>query len=174
MLKLTRDLLELIRFSHTLFALPFALLAALMAWWLGAHSQPEVPFRLRYLIGILLCMVTARSAAMAFNRIADRKLDGGNTRTAERHLPAGQLSVRSVAVFTGLCAAAFIASTALFLPENILPLVLAVPVLLFLFGYSFTKRFTSLSHFWLGAAFQVAALIALIWFTKTARKMSAP
>ena len=157
-----RKLLELIRFSHTLFALPFALLAALMAWWLGANSQPEVPFRPRYLVGILLCMVTARSAAMAFNRLADRKLDAANPRTASRHLPVGQLAVRTVAIFAALCAAGFIASTALFLPDNPLPLVLAVPVLLFLLGYSYAKRFTSLSHFWLGVALMLAPLSAWI------------
>lgn len=162
MLNRVRQLSELIRFSHTLFALPFALLAALMAWWLGANSQPVVPFRLKQLIGILLCMVTARSAAMAFNRIADRKLDGANPRTATRHLPAGQLTVRSVAVFAALSAAGFVAATALFLPENSLPLLLAVPVLIFLCGYSFAKRFTALSHFWLGVALMLAPICAWI------------
>ena len=161
-LKYVRQLLELIRFSHTVFALPFALLAALMAWWLGAHEQPQVPFRVQHLVGILLCMVTARSAAMAFNRIADRKLDAANPRTAGRHLPTGQLSATSVAVFAAASAVAFVASTALFLPENPLPLMLAAPVLLFLLGYSFTKRFTALSHFWLGAALMLAPVSAWI------------
>ncbi len=162
MLSRIRQLLELIRFSHTLFALPFALLAALMAWWLGAHHRPYVPFRLQHLFGILLCMATARSAAMAFNRIADRRLDADNPRTAARHLPAGELSVGAVAVFTVVSAVAFVLSTTLFLPENPLPVILAVPLLLFLLGYSFTKRFTRLSHFWLGAALMLAPLSAWI------------
>ncbi|MFG0295840.1 MAG: UbiA family prenyltransferase, partial [Maioricimonas sp. JB045] len=76
-----RQLLELIRFSHTVFALPFALLSALLAW-------QTVPFRWQDLLGILMCMVFARSAAMAFNRLADRHIDADNPRTAQRHLPA--------------------------------------------------------------------------------------
>ncbi|NIL98858.1 MAG: 4-hydroxybenzoate octaprenyltransferase [Planctomycetales bacterium] len=156
MLTRARQLLELIRFSHTVFALPFALLAGLMAWWRGAHEPPLVPFRLADLVGILLCMVAARSAAMAFNRIADRKLDAANPRTANRQLPTGQLTVAGVAVFAALAAALFVASTTLFLPANNLPLLLAGPLLLFLLGYSFTKRFTVLSHFWLGAALMLA------------------
>src|SRR5436190_1905181 len=93
-----RRLLELIRFSHTLFALPFALLAAILAW------QDE-PFRWLDLLGILLCMVFARSAAMAFNRLADRDVDAKNPRTAQRHLPAGLLRVGTVAAFTVACCA---------------------------------------------------------------------
>src|SRR6476661_6403200 len=119
MLILTRRLLELIRFSHTLFALPFALLSATLAW------KREGEFRVVELAGILLCMVFARSAAMAFNRLADRRIDALNPRTATRHLPAGQLSVAAVASFTLLCAAGFVASTAIFLlaePANPWPL----------------------------------------------------
>src|SRR5829696_3494984 len=145
MLTLTRRLLELIRFSHTLFALPFALLSAAVAW------RREGEFRVWDLVGILLCMAAARSAAMAFNRLADRRIDALNPRTASRHLPSGQLSVASVAAFTVSSAAAFVASTLLFLP-NRWPLLLSAPVLAWLLGYSYAKRFTSLTHFWLGAA----------------------
>ncbi len=106
-------------------------------------------------------MATARSAAMAFNRLVDRDYDALNPRTAGRHLPTGRLSVPSVALFTGLCAAAFIGSTLLFLP-NRWPLLLSVPVLLWLLGYSYTKRFTSLSHFWLGASLSLAPIAAWI------------
>src|ERR1700722_13792744 len=123
-----RRFLELIRFSHTIFALPFALLSAVLAW-------RTVEFRGRDLVGILLCMVCARSASMAFNRIADRRIDAENPRTAGRHLPAGLLSLRAVVLFTIACAAGFIGSTLLFLP-NRLPLILSVPVLTFLCGYS--------------------------------------
>ncbi len=156
-----RHLLEMIRFSHTLFALPFALLAAVMAWAANAHSQPSVPFRWQQLAGILLCMVFARSAAMAFNRLADRRLDALNPRTRQRHLPTGLLSTAAVAWFTALCSIGFVAATLLFLP-NRLPLLAAVPVLAFLFAYSFTKRFTVLAHFWLGAALMLAPLAAWV------------
>lgn len=153
-----RKLLELVRFSHTLFALPFALLAAALAW-------ADEPFRWPDLVGILLCMVFARSAAMAFNRLADRHLDARNPRTAQRHLPAGTLSAAGVWLFTIACCAAFAASTLCFYfrePSNPWPLVLCGPVLLFLLGYSLAKRFTSLAHFWLGAALMLAPVAAWI------------
>jgi 4-hydroxybenzoate polyprenyltransferase len=156
-----RHILEMIRFSHTLFALPFALFAAVMAWAAGARGEPPQDFRWRDLVGILLCMVTARSAAMAFNRIADWRLDAENPRTRLRHIPVGVLSVRSVALFAAACAAAFVASTVLFWP-NRLPLTLSIPVLAFLLAYSFTKRFTALAHFWLGAALMLAPVSAWI------------
>lgn len=154
-----RRLLEMVRFSHTLFALPFALLAAVLAWHIKGN------FSLLELSGIVLCMVFARCAAMAFNRLADRHYDGANPRTALRHLPSGQLSVAAVWLFTVVCAMAFVAAAALFLlaqPPNPWPLLLALPVLLFLCGYSLAKRFTSLSHFWLGAALLLAPLAAWI------------
>jgi 4-hydroxybenzoate polyprenyltransferase len=154
MFKTIRHLLELIRFSHTLFALPFALLAAVMAW------QPT-RFRWQDLAGILLCMVTARSFAMAFNRLADRRLDADNPRTAGRHLPARILSAWQVAVFAALSGAGFVSSTLLFLP-NRLPLILSLPVLAFLAGYSYAKRFTSLAHFWLGTALGLSPVAAWI------------
>lgn len=192
--------LELIRFSHTIFALPFALLAAAMALWIryeawrlddlfflpgnnGPHAlaawSNESPltfhfanrtphavsrpywFRWQELVGILLCMVFARSAAMAFNRLVDAKFDAENPRTLKRHIPAGLLSSSTVTLYTIVCSVGFIASTALFLP-NRWPLILSVPVLLFLCGYSLTKRFTSLAHFWLGASLMLAPVAAWI------------
>jgi 4-hydroxybenzoate polyprenyltransferase len=205
MLATVRHFLSLIRFSHTVFALPFALLAALMAWHMQVASALSLSLGLPYgdwnepmdvfvhdtfvhdtyveiggrrvflddlmsryflvrwqeLVGILLCMVFARSAAMAFNRLVDRKIDAGNPRTARRHLPAGILSVGQVTAFAGACSLAFIASTLLFLP-NRLPLYLAVPVLVVLLGYSYAKRFTALAHFWLGAALGLAPVAAWI------------
>lgn len=154
-----RRFLELIRFSHTLFALPFALTAALLAWN-EKHSVQVVE-----IVGILLCMVFARSTAMAFNRLIDRRIDAGNPRTAMRHLPAGLLSVPAVACFTALCGVGFLASTLLFLvaePANPWPMYLGLPVLLFVCAYSYTKRFTSLAHFWLGASLFLAPLGAWI------------
>ncbi|HEY1599925.1 MAG TPA: UbiA-like polyprenyltransferase [Pirellulales bacterium] len=156
-----RMILEMIRFSHTIFALPFALLSAVMAWTLSAHAEPPVLWRWQELGGIVLCMVFARSAAMAFNRLADRKFDAENPRTSGRHLPAGLLSVASVTLFAVACTVAFVTSTLLFLP-NRLPLILSLPVLAFLLGYSYTKRFTALAHFWLGAALMLAPVAAWI------------
>jgi 4-hydroxybenzoate polyprenyltransferase len=154
MFRTIRHLLELIRFSHTLFALPFALLAAVMAWRITA-------FHWTHLLGILLCMMSARSFAMAFNRLADRRLDAHNPRTKGRHLPAGILSVGQVALFAVGSAVAFVACTLLFLP-NRLPLHLSVPVLVFLAGYSYAKRFTALAHFWLGTALALSPMAAWI------------
>jgi 4-hydroxybenzoate polyprenyltransferase len=188
-----RHLLELIRFSHTIFALPFALLAAVMAWELNyrsvvdGYSLADVErmfaqntantntiffgehcaasrlawFPINELLGILLCMVSARSFAMSVNRLADRRLDAVNPRTARRHLPSGILSVWQVAGFAVACALVFIASTLWFLP-NWLPLVFSVPLLAFLAGYSYAKRFTSLAHFWLGTALALSPVAAWI------------
>ncbi|OHB65899.1 MAG: 4-hydroxybenzoate octaprenyltransferase [Planctomycetes bacterium RBG_13_63_9] len=152
MLQPARRLLELIRFSHTLFALPPALLAAAMAW----KAEPPAAPRWQDLAGILLCMVFARSAAMGFNRLADRRLDALNPRTAGRHLPTGSLGAGSVLLFVLACSVGFVAGTLLFLPRNAIPLALSLPVLLFLFAYSYTKRFAWFSHLWLGAALMLA------------------
>jgi 4-hydroxybenzoate polyprenyltransferase len=152
-----RSLLEMIRFSHTLFALPFALSSAALAW-----AYPP-GFHWLQLLGILLCMVFARSTAMAFNRLADHRLDADNPRTAGRHLPAGRLSVPLVGGFTLTCASGFLASTCIFLVfENPWPVYLAVPVLAFVCAYSYTKRFTALCHFWLGASLFLAPVGAWI------------
>jgi len=148
------QILRMIRFSHTLFALPFALLAACLAW-------RETPFQWKHFLGILLGMVFARSTAMAFNRLADRTYDAVNPRTQRREIPTGALSVSSVWGFTLVCAAGFVASTLLFLP-NPWPLRLSVPVLLFLCGYSYAKRFTSLCHYWLAAALMLSPIAVWI------------
>jgi 4-hydroxybenzoate polyprenyltransferase len=101
---------------------------------------------------------------MAFNRLVDRQLDATNPRTAGRHLPAGTLSVRSVRTFTFATSSAFIAATLLFWP-NPWPLILSLPVLLFLLGYSYAKRFTSLCHYWLAAALMLSPIAAWIAIT---------
>lgn len=159
MIETVRRFLELIRFSHTVFALPFALMSALLAW----HAKGS--FQIVELVGILACMVFARSAAMAFNRLVDRDIDALNPRTKMRHLPAGLLSVPAVTAFTIICAAGFVAATALFLlaePANPWPLYLSGPVLAFVCAYSLTKRFTALAHFWLGASLFLAPVGAWI------------
>src|ERR1700675_4058472 len=98
MLQQVRSLLEMIRFSHTLFALPFALLSAALAW------RSKQTFSWLELLAILLCSVFARSAAMAFTRLAARHIDAANPRTAGRHLPTGQLTTGTVGLFTLVCA----------------------------------------------------------------------
>jgi len=158
MLQEIRRLLEMIRFSHSLFALPFALMSAALAW-------SREPFRIVDLVGIVLCMVFARSAAMAFNRLVDRRIDAQNPRTAGRHLPAGTLSVSTVILFTLVCSLGFVGSTLVFLLREVpnwCPLYLSGPVLLFICAYSLTKRFTALAHFWLGASLMLAPLSAWI------------
>jgi 4-hydroxybenzoate polyprenyltransferase len=156
-----RSYLELVRFSHTIFALPFALMAVILAFQAPAPAATSPAEWWRRGLGVLLCMVTARTAAMAFNRLVDRSFDAANPRTATRHLPRGDLAVGEVFGLVALSCGAFIASTLLFLP-NWLPLVLSVPVLAWLLGYSYAKRFTMLAHVWLGAALGMAPVAAWI------------
>jgi len=157
MLRRVRVYLEMIRFSHTLFALPFAAIALLLA----VKRIGEV--RLWDVVGVLACMIFARSAAMGFNRWADREVDAKNPRTANRHIPSGLLSAKQVGLFTIVCSLLFAASTGFFwlASKNWLPLAFSIPMLLFLFGYSLAKRFTSLSHLWLGTA--LAASPVAVW-----------
>ena len=162
-----RTYLELVRFSHTIFALPFVIMAVLIAVASGdspasAAGTAPLPW-LKSLIGILICMVTARTAAMAFNRLVDRTIDAANPRTASRHLPRGDVGVAEVMALIAVSCGGFVAGTLLFLP-NWLPVALSVPVLAWLLGYSYAKRFTMLAHVWLGVALgfaPVAAWIAL-------------
>lgn len=156
---LLRRLLGMIRFSHTLFALPFALTSAILAWTTPFPNGSAVEFRWQHLVGLLVCMVGARSAAMAFNRLVDRKIDGLNPRTKSRHLPAGTLTTGQVIGFIAISSLIFIAGTLLFLP-NVVPVVLSIPVLVWLCGYSYAKRFTSLAHFWLGVALALSPIAA--------------
>jgi 4-hydroxybenzoate polyprenyltransferase len=106
-------------------------------------------------------MVFARSFAMSMNRLLDRKWDAENPRTASRHLPSRLLQLAEVTGFAAICAVLFIAATLLFLP-NRLPVLLSIPVLIFLGGYSLGKRFTWLVHVWLGVALMLAPICAWI------------
>jgi 4-hydroxybenzoate polyprenyltransferase len=141
----------MIKFEHTLFALPFAFLGAVLA----ADGIPE----LRQIIGITLAMVGARSAAMTFNRIADREIDAENPRTAGRELPSGKLSLKFAWAF-------FFASIALFLLAayslNWLTLALSPVALASIIGYSYAKRFTSMAHLMLGWALAISPTAAWI------------
>ena len=147
----TRTTLEMIKWEHSIFALPFALTAALLA----AHGLPAW----RTLGWILVAMVTARSAAMAFNRWADAELDAANPRTRNRAIPAGHLSKGFVLGFTALMAAGFVLAAA---ELNRLTLILSPVVLLVLLGYSYTKRVTRWSHLVLGFALGLAPAAAWI------------
>jgi len=150
--------LRLIRFSHTIFALPFALGALVVA----ANGWPS----LRILLLVLLCMVFARTAAMLFNRLVDWSLDQRNPRTASRHL----LVSKSVAVtLLVLSSAGFVASA---VAINRLTFMLAPVALALIFFYSLTKRFTSATHFFLGLALAIAPVGA--WIAQTGRIDLAP
>lgn len=148
---------RMIKFSHTVFALPFALSAVAMAW------QVRQPSFLQ-LIWILAAMVGARSAAMGFNRIADANIDLKNRRTAIREIPAGLLSIKEAVFFVFLSSAVFIFSAAMLSP---LCFYLSFPVLFFLFFYSYTKRFTKYCHLYLGFAIGLAPLGAWVAVTGT-------
>ena len=145
LIKNTRLTLEMIKIEHTLFALPFAFLGAVLA----ANGLPS-PWQILW---IVVAMVGARSAAMAFNRIADRHFDARNPRTASRALPAGLLSVAFVWVFTLVAAGVFLLAAAML---NRLTLILAPVALACVLLYSLTKRWTQLSHLVLGASLSIA------------------
>lgn len=146
-----RRTLEMIRFSHSVFALPFALLSLVLA----ARGWPPLPV----LLWVLVAMVAARSAAMGVNRLADRGFDAENPRTAGRHLVTGALSVRYASVFTLVCGALFFVAAA---NLNRTALLLSPLVLLVLLGYSFLKRVTALAHLGVGLALGLSPLGAWV------------
>ena len=143
--------LEMIRVTHTIFALPFAILSAVIA----ADGWPDVAT----LGKILLAMVSARSAAMAQNRLVDREIDAANPRTASRAIPAGALSVGYVRAFLAVAVAVFLLAAA---SLNRLTLLLAPIALAIFFLYSYTKRFTALCHLVLGLCLAMAPVGAWI------------
>ena len=140
-----------IKIKHTVFALPFALMSAFLA----AGGVPEM----EKLVWIMVCMVGARSAAMAFNRIVDGRYDAMNPRTRERAIPSGQVSVSSYWVFLILSSVLFIFSAWML---NKLAFYLSPVALIIVFFYSLTKRFTAFSHFWLGLAISIAPVGAWV------------
>lgn len=151
---------EMVKFSHSVFALPFALVATVMAGRnLPAGHASASQFAL-----IILCMVAARSFAMTFNRIADADLDARNPRTASRPIPTGRISRRSAWTFLVAFAMLFAAGCYGFLHyfDNRWPLMLSLPTLATLAGYSYAKRFTPLAHFILGMAISFAPVAAWI------------
>ncbi|HVX97010.1 MAG TPA: UbiA-like polyprenyltransferase [Polyangia bacterium] len=153
---------RMIKFEHTIFALPFALAAAAIA--ARGHGLSVVR-----VAGIVVAMAAARTAAMGFNRIADRHIDAKNPRTARRELPAGAVTLRAAWTLTLASAAAFVVAAALLGP---LCLALSPVALALLFGYSFTKRFTFLCHLFLGLA--IAAGPAGAWIAVRGDFTAAP
>ncbi len=150
---------SLVKFSHTIFAMPFALTG-----YVYALAATDTPFSWLLLVEILLCMVFARNAAMGFNRWADRRTDAENPRTAGREIPRGAVSPRAALWFVIVNAALFVATTAFI---NKLALILSPAALLVLLGYSYTKRFTAWSHIVLGFALSIAPVGAYIAVTGT-------
>ncbi len=153
-----RTVLEMIKFEHSIFALPFALTGALLAARFTTHSWPTW----KQILWIVVAMVAARSAAMTVNRIADVSFDKANPRTAQRALATGALSTGFAGIFTVAAVAIFVLAA---WQLNPLALKLSPVALFILFFYSFTKRFTNWSHLFLGFALGIAPAAAWIAIT---------
>jgi len=151
---------EMIKFSHSVFALPFAL----MATFLAGRNLPGGRPTLLHVLLIVVCMVAARSVAMTFNRILDAAIDARNPRTQGRPLPAGKLTMAAAWVFLAVAGLTFAVAcfSFYFLFQNPWPMLLGGPLLLYLCGYSFTKRFTKYTHFYLGSAIALSPIAAWI------------
>lgn len=152
-----KNYLSLVKFSHTVFAMPFALIGYSLA-----VSEPDYSFSLKLLLLIILCMIFARNAAMGFNRLADKKFDALNPRTRNREIPSGIIGSGAATVFVILNAVLFILTTSFI---NRLTLYLSPVALLVILGYSLTKRFTLLCHFILGLGLSLAPIGAYISLT---------
>ncbi len=155
---LIKKYLSLIKFSHTIFALPFALIGFSLAIRSG-----QAQFRIQTLVLVILCMIFARSAAMAFNRFIDRNFDAKNPRTAIREIPAGLISPNSALSMVIICCIAFIVCTYFINP---LCFYLSPVALVVILGYSYTKRFTPLCHLVLGLGLSLAPIGAYIALTQ--------
>ena len=152
-----KDYLSLIKFSHTIFALPFAM----VGYFMGIHTE-GFGFSWRTFGLVLACMVLARSAAMAFNRYLDRDIDIKNPRTATREIPAGVISPFAALAFIVICSLLFILTTWLINPIcfYLSPIALGITL-----GYSYTKRFSGLCHFVLGLGLALAPIGAYLAVT---------
>ncbi|MFT3701548.1 MAG: UbiA-like polyprenyltransferase [Agriterribacter sp.] len=170
-----KNYLSLIKFSHTIFAMPFAMIGFCLGLFQGiyngalAHGKIEQPsswslyvsplYLLKELTLVILCMVFARSAAMAFNRYLDRSFDAKNPRTAIREIPAGIIKANSALIFTIVCGVLFMVCSLLI---NKLCFFLSPLALLVVLGYSYTKRFTALCHLVLGLGLSLAPIGAYL------------
>ena len=153
------DYMGLVKFSHTIFAMPFALMA-----FVFALKTTEAQFSWILLLQVVGCMVFARNVAMGFNRWADHKIDGENPRTATREIPAGKISPKSAMTFVVINALLFIAVSS---SINLLTAVLSPVALIVVMFYSYCKRFTSLAHIVLGLSLGIAPSAAYIAVTGT-------
>jgi len=152
-----KDYFSLVKFSHTVFAMPFAIIGFSLA-----TSRDGQQFSLKLLLLIVLCMVFARNAAMGFNRFADKKYDALNPRTASREIPSGKINTEAASLFVLINAILFIITTGFI---NLLTLILSPVALLVILGYSLTKRVTVLCHFILGLCLSLAPIGAYISVT---------
>ena len=159
LIKTAGNYFSLVKFSHTVFAMPFAMIGFTLA-----VSGTENVFSPRLLILIILCMIFARNAAMGFNRLADRKFDSLNPRTNKREIPAGKISTVAASIFVIINSVLFIVSAGFI---NRLTLFLSPVALLIILGYSLTKRITYLCHFILGLGLSLAPVGAYISVTGT-------
>lgn len=156
-LQKVKSYFSLVKFSHTVFAMPFALIG----FSLGV-ADDEYGFSFRLLLLIILCMIFARNSAMGFNRLADKRFDALNPRTKNRELPAGVISSGSASAFVIINSLLFIIAAAFI---NRLTLILAPVALFVILGYSLTKRVTAMSHFILGLGLSLAPVGAYISVT---------
>lgn len=169
-----KNYLSLIKFSHTIFAMPFALIGFFLAIRIMEWEHPGIPgghvtlyptaFLIRLFLLVLLCMVLARSAAMAFNRYLDRHYDALNPRTAIREIPKGVITPGNALAFTIVCSILFVLCTWFINPLCFLLSPVALAVVL---GYSYTKRFTPLCHLILGLGLSLAPMGAYLAVTGT-------
>uniref|UniRef100_UPI0040562105 4-hydroxybenzoate octaprenyltransferase n=1 Tax=Alistipes sp. TaxID=1872444 RepID=UPI0040562105 len=151
--------MSLVKFSHTIFAMPFALMSFSYALW-----SSEAEFSWWLLLQVVLCMVFARNVAMGFNRWADRKIDAENPRTASREIPAGAISPRNAMIFVVINATLFVATASTI---NLLTALLSPVALAVIMFYSYCKRFTALAHLVLGLSLAIAPAGAYIAVTGT-------
>ena len=154
MVKRFRDYFALVKFSHTIFAMPFAFIGFFLAFRQNADSV-----NLKLFLLIVLCMVFARNAAMSFNRLVDRHFDAKNPRTSQREIPRGAISPKATGYFTLANSLLFILTTYLINPLVLILSPIALFVILF---YSYTKRFTWLCHFVLGLGLSLAPIGAYL------------
>ena len=158
------DYMRLVKFQHTIFAMPFALMAFAYAMWKYALAE-VYPVPLWWcvpLVQVVLCMVFARNTAMGFNRWADRRIDAANPRTAGREIPAGVISPRRALTFVAVNALLFVACAATI---NRLTALLSPVALAVIMGYSYCKRFTWAAHLVLGLSLSIAPVGAYIALT---------
>lgn len=161
-MKQVKNYLSLIKFSHTIFAMPFAMIGFVLGLKADASIFEQTEVWVTKLALVIVCMVTARSAAMAFNRYLDRSFDALNPRTAIREIPAGIISANSALWFTIVMSALFVFGAWLINP---LCFYLSPVALLVILGYSFTKRFTALCHLVLGLGLSLAPIGAYLAVT---------